>query len=510
MTIEKRWEYMIREIFENTLKFIDSVPKSQRKEIGQFFTEIDTALFMADMIAFKENMLMLDAGAGSGILTAATCMKAVEHGIREIRFDLYENNPLILPLLIQNMEIIRVKAGVKGLNFKYTIIEENFITSNQPKWDEWGDTGIYDGVICNPPYKKITKDSKESVAMIDIVHGQPNIYFLFMAMATKLTKKFGEIVFITPRSFTSGKYFVEFRKWMLNNASIAHMHLFKERNSVFNADSVLQETIIMKLIKQKDFHHTLIVSTSNDRHFTNTEKMIINTSTIVNNQTGQYYILVPTSNKEVELISSLYKWKYTLPKLGFKLSTGKVVDFRVVEHLRLIPGENCYPLLWASNFNNNRIVHPVEASKSSQYIERNKITNVTLMENKDYLLMKRFSSKEESKRIQVAIYEQGDAPSDFLAIENHLNYINGNLSRCEMYGLYVTLNSSHIDNYYRILNGSTQANATEVNSLPMPDIDTIRVLGRNALLDNDLSVEYCDRIIDELLEVGRIGETARR
>ena len=39
------------------------------------------------------------------------------------------------------------------------------------------------------------------------------------------------------------------------------------------------------------------------------------------------------------------------------------------------------------------------------------------------------------------------------------------LSECVVYGLYVLFNSTLYDCYYRILNGSTQVNSTEVNSI---------------------------------------------
>ena len=64
------------------------------------------------------------------------------------------------------------------------------------------------------------------------------------------------------------------------------------------------------------------------------------------------------------------------------------------------------------------------------------------------------------------------------------------------YGLYVLLNSSLYDDYYRILNGSTQVNSTEINQMPVPDRTIIEEMGRE-LIQMDLSVCSCDKIIQK-------------
>ncbi|MDO5392712.1 MAG: hypothetical protein Q4F24_16700, partial [Eubacteriales bacterium] len=53
-----------------------------------------------------------------------------------------------------------------------------------------------------------------------------------------------------------------------------------------------------------------------------------------------------------------------------------------------------------------------------------------------------------------------------ISTQNKINFVDGllgEMSECLVYGLYVLFNSTLYDEYYRILNGSTQVNATEVN-----------------------------------------------
>jgi methylase of polypeptide subunit release factors len=70
----------------------------------------------------------------------------------------------------------------------------------------------YDVVIGNPPYMKIPKDAPEATAMPEICYGAPNMYFIFAAMGLFNLKENGEMVYIIPRSWTSGAYFKRFRE----------------------------------------------------------------------------------------------------------------------------------------------------------------------------------------------------------------------------------------------------------------------------------------------------------
>lgn len=65
---------MLEKVIEQTNKYIESMPREERKKYGQFFTSMETARFMAEMYNIPNNLnkvSVLDAGAGSGILSCA-------------------------------------------------------------------------------------------------------------------------------------------------------------------------------------------------------------------------------------------------------------------------------------------------------------------------------------------------------------------------------------------------------------------------------------------------------
>ncbi len=62
--------------------------------------------------------------------------------------------------------------------------------------------------------------------------------------------------------------------------------------------------------------------------------------------------------------------------------------------------------------------------------------------------------------------------------------------------MYAFLTPTLYDEYYRILNGSTQVNSTEVNSMPVPDMESIQEMGRKLMKSKDLSERNCNLILE--------------
>ncbi|MEG1312539.1 MAG: Eco57I restriction-modification methylase domain-containing protein [Romboutsia sp.] len=491
---------MINQIEKNTLEFQKKVSKKERKAKAQFFTTLSIAQYMSSITNKyndKDIINLLDCGAGTGILACSLIDKLIQEGFRgQINIDLYENDPKVVEVLIDNINIYKLKYE----NLNVNIFQENFVLANKEKWENKEFKGEYDIIIANPPYKKLTKSAEESIAMQSVVYGQPNIYFLFMAMAVQLLKLEGEMIFITPRSFTSGAYFKAFRNYFLDNINLTNIHIFNSRNDVFKGEEVLQETIITRSVKRLNNKSNLInITVSEGADFESSKKIIADCNDLVTNCDNRF-ILLPSSDEEVDILNTISQYKNNLISLGFKLKTGKVVDFRATDYL-VNEANGAVPLFWADNFINNKIVN-VDNENNLRYVISNDKSKNILQENKDYILIKRFTSKEESRRIQAAIYNKKDFNFDKIGIENHVNFIeksDGLMTKEEQYGLFCIFNSTILDKYYRIVNGNTQVNATEFNAIPLPDINTIINLGKRLIESSNLDTVNCDLIVSKYL-----------
>lgn len=491
---------MLNHIINSTDQYLEKFPKTERKKIGQFFTSKNTSIFMANM--FKENinkdLTILDPGAGTGILSAALIERLQSLDLNSIQLILYENDKNIIPTLESNCNYL-----IKSSKIPLTIdlVRKNFILDNEFENSLLNTTTKFDLIISNPPYKKIPKKAPESQKMLNVVYGSPNLYFLFMAMSLHLLKENGEMVFIIPRSWTSGNYFKTFRKYLLNNGEINNIHLFINRNNLFKQDSILQETIIIKVSKSHYNPEFINVSSSNDFMFENLKRFKLPYKLAVSDDDNSY-IFLPTNKCEVEVLTLLNKFKYNLTDLGIKLKTGLTVGFRNKELLSDYQCPQSVPIFYPCHFNEGLVKFPVDTDKQ-QYILKDKAS--LLQENKNFLFLKRFTSKEEKRRLQPAIYLH-DSLNEFnyISTDNKINFIdtinkNDYLTLSEIYGLFALFNSTLYDTYYRILDGSTQVNASEINSMPVPDRNSLKKLGNKIIHSSNLTTNYCDKILGELI-----------
>lgn len=491
---------LILKVTKNTQTFLNTKSKKDRKKIGQFFTDSQTAQFMASVFSFsKKKIRVLDPGAGTGILSAAFIEVAKENGVEDIELLLVENNKDVLPILEQNIRIFQ--DCCRDIKLTTEILDENFITEQSIDFSMNTTTkyGQFDYIISNPPYLKISRQSPETLGMDSIISGAPNLYFLFMALSAHCLKDdIGEMVFIVPRSWTSGAYFKKFREYIFSELTLTNIHLFNSRDKAFSIEKVLQETVIVKFAKGVTKQSKeIFISTSENNSFQDIQKLHVDYDIIVRGENK--YVFLPTTTEEVELLKKLDNFQDTLPTLGMKLKTGVTVDFKNKERLKKESTEETIPLIYSSNIINGRVAFPTP-KETYQYISP---TKGMMQENKDYLLLKRFTSKEEERRLQPAIYLKDDISADYISTDNKLNFIENidktPLDREVIFGLFVIFSSNYYDKYYRILNGSTQVNATEVNDMPIPSEPILKQLGIECMKIENHSPIESDKLIEKVV-----------
>lgn len=488
---------MINYVFQRTSEYIDQMPKSLRKKYGQFFTSPETAAFMASLftIPHQDTVSVLDPGAGSGILSVALIERLQsEPSVNSIEVVCYENDPNILELLQANLNWA---CAHSNKTVSYRIVTDNYILSQISDYNYMLDANPnprkYDLVIGNPPYMKVAKDAPEAVAMSDVCYGAPNLYFLFAAMSLFNLRDASEMVYIIPRSWTSGAYFKRFRQVFLSIGALEHIHLFVSRDKVFEKESVLQETIIIKVKKTARKPDTITISTTQcNRDFANRTVFEAPYTTVINGD--EFYVYLVTNEEEANILKALNGLGETLPSIGLRMKTGLTVDFRNREALRDVAEERAVPLFYSQHIQDGKVVFPV--GKEHEYIVTEQ--SGLRQQNTNYLFVKRFTAKEEHRRLQCGVYLARKYPEySEISTQNKINFICGlrELSECVVYGLYVLFNSTLYDCYYRILNGSTQVNSTEINAMPVPPMRIIEAMGKELIRIRDMSEESCDNIL---------------
>lgn len=494
----------------NGKAFVSSLDREEQKSLGQFMTPPPIARFMAQRAVagvVSDVIRVLEPSAGAGILASAVVEELLEREERPRRIEvtLYEVDERLKPYLRRLVDRIRSAAKRVGVEFSCSIVIADFLLSSLSKSAK----PKFDICISNPPYFKLNKSDPRAEMHSYAVYGQPNIYGLFQAACAGLISPTGRWCFITPRSWLNGSYFSAVRRHLLRYLHIESLHLFESREDHFYEDSILQEAVIAWATAQPVRMDEIGFSTSQGvRDLPDAALIAIPTSEVIGGDT-EMAIAIPIAAGANRGSNDFDGWTDTLSSLGLKVSTGPVVPFRSKEHILETFQLGAAPLLWMQHVKHMAINWPIQ--KKREYIRPTATSAWMLLRNSNYVVMRRFSPKEDVRRVTAAPYLAGSLPGDYIGLENHLNYIHrpgGELSHEEALGLSAFLNSTIVDSYFRTISGSTQVNATELRKLRFPPRDALLAIG--ALLLNR-SVPTLAEVEDAvLLGLGRKKRRAAR
>jgi adenine-specific DNA-methyltransferase len=442
----------------------------RKSEFGQFMTPAAIATFMASLFSnITKTIHLLDAGAGVGSLTNAFLNRFQS---TTASVEAWEIDPLLKRHLADTLASF-VRAGLAG-----TIHDADFI--EDAAWNiSMGGGSRFTHAILNPPYRKIKSDSKHRYLLREVGIETVNLYTAFLALAILLMEKEGEIVAIVPRSFCNGTYYRPFREQLLQSCAIEHIHVFEARNKAFSDDDVLQENIIVKL-KKAGVQGDVTVSESHDSTFGDYHERALPFGQIVKDGDAERFIHIPVLANAGDGTHGLFS--HSLKELGIEVCTGPVVDFRLREHCRPEPEPGTAPLIYAHHFSDGKLVYP-KAHKKPNAILLTEETRKWLMPKGSYVLTKRFSSKEERRRVVAFVIDPNELPAPFYGFENHLNVFHiakHGMDKETALGLALFLNSTVVDSHFRIFSGHTQVNATDLRQMRYPSHEQLLELGRLA------------------------------
>jgi adenine-specific DNA-methyltransferase len=450
---------------------IETSARTRKSELGQFFTPKPIADYMASLFTPPTgNVRLLDAGAGEGALTSAFLDRWQEsRNVGKINGCAFECDDQVLPKLKNRL------SGLSGSNL--TAVSGDFL--------EHAVTGLsgltnerFSHAILNPPYKKIGVSSSHRAFTRKLGFETVNLYSAFVGAALALLEAGGELVAIIPRSFCNGPYYEGFRKFILERSSLKHIHVFGRRNEAFAADHVLQENVIVKLVVAEQ-QGSVVVSRSSDHRFTDYVELTHPFADIVEPSDKQMFVHIPTT--EALAARDFNAAMEDLNSLDVTCSTGPVVDFRVKEALRSDWGEGSVPLLYPAHFSGGRLIWPKPGFKKSNAIENSRTMQSSLWPSGYYTVVRRFSSKEERRRIYAAVVEPQKLPLGLIGFENHLNVFHKGKKSIEAdlaWGLAAYLNSTRVDDQLRSFSGHTQVNATDLRKLRYPKRDKLERIGK--------------------------------
>lgn len=479
-----------------------------RSEMGQYLSPPPVARFMASLFEARRTTLhLLDAGAGTGSLTAAfvneMCGRAKKP--TELSVTAYEIDATLVSYLRATLAACRVQCERAGLKFHSEVVEEDFIESGVGalRGELFASGGRkFNCAILNPPYRKINSDSAPRRILRTAGIETSNLYTAFLAVAAGLLAEGGELVAVTPRSFCNGPYFKPFRKAFLAAMTFRRVHVFDSRQLAFREDQVLQENVVFHAIKRKEKGAKVRVSSSYGPEDADVRVREITHNQLVHPGDPNSFIHIVPDEHGQSVAELMRRFDATLGDLGVSVSTGRVVDFRAREFLRAEPeGSKTAPLIYPGHFDGGFVRWPKRPSRKPNALALAPETDGLLVARGTYVLVRRFSAKEEPRRVVAAVYDEARHPAPRVGFENHLNYYHANgggLPPSLARGLAAFLNSTLVDSYFRQFNGHTQVNAADLRSLRYPSRADLEALG-SRVGDEFPEQEELDRIVEEEL-----------
>jgi len=454
-----------------------------RDRLGQFLTPRPIAELMAGFFGIeRKRVRILDPGAGVGGLTAALVERLISREGRpeQISVTCYEIDARLVGQLEKTLSNCRDHCRRANVRFAFNIRREDYIAARTGAdlalFAEGADE-TFDCVILNPPYRKINNGSATRRQLSTAGIATTNLYSAFMLLAAKQLDLDGEFVSISPRSFCNGPYFQFFRRAFLHMIAIRRIHLFESRSFAFKDDGILQENVIIHGVRSAEPVDRIEVSITGDDG--TMSHRVVEANQIVRSNDPESIIHIMTESRTGLAADRIRQLPATLNSLGITVSTGRVVDFRVREHLRDKRLSQDVPLIFPTHLRNGQIEWPQENGRKPNAIAMNSSTDDLLLPNAWYVLTKRFSAKEERRRIVAAVYDPTLINSRFVGFDNKTNYFHAQghgLDKQLARGLAVFLNSTAVDEYFRTFSGHTQVNAADLRRLRYPAIHQLNEL----------------------------------
>lgn len=456
--------------------------------MGQFMTPASVAMFMAGMFEARKPVLrILDPGAGIGCLSAAFVAAMARRPRRPeaIILTAYEIDPKLIGHLRTTLDLCRAACDEAGIQFEARIVAEDFFEAGvrslagdlfKARADE-----RFDCAILNPPYRKIRTESRERRFLRQIGVETSNLYAGFLSVTAQMLAPGGEMVAITPRSFCNGPYFQPFRRFFLGTMRFRQVHVFDARDRAFADDEVLQENIVFRAERTTETGAGVVVSASLGPDDPDVRVRTISHDDLVRPSDRQAFIHIVPDGGGDPIRQRVARLKASLAELGLAVSTGRVVDFRAKDLLRAEPGRDTVPLIYPCHLQRGHVEWPNGRARKPNALALSPRAEALLLPAGHYVLVKRFSAKEEPRRVVAAVYDPAHVAADRVAFENHLNYYHQRgtgLPATVAKGLAAFLNSTLVDSYFRQFSGHTQVNATDLRSLRYPAWDELVALGR--------------------------------
>lgn len=370
---------------------------------------------------------------------------------------------------------------------EFQVIRANSLTKLAPL------SGTVDVVVCNPPYRKMTK--KELAALrgfySDVIEAQPNLYCLFIALCVHLLRIGGRAALVTPTSFMSGKNFRRLRAFLIHNADVEHIGIVSDRQGIFI--DVEQETAMTVLRRRVEEGRTQVQASvsvvSSIGRYASVGKCHLPNSGAV--------WPVPRAISDVALLKAASKSCFHLSDYGYKVRVGAYVwnrdkrpKFESRQDVRRAKAHTAMPLLWSRDIIAGRPIRLETISSPGgkhRFVDLGDKRHTSVVVSPCIVLQRVTSNDQPRRLVAAAVSPQVFKHYGGFIAENHVVIIEANCKKPALPPTQLSklLNTHEVDRNFRCISGANNVSAFELNQLALPDPrEIIKALKNGAPMDN--------------------------
>jgi hypothetical protein len=347
----------------------------------------------------------------------------------------------------------------------------------------------FDLVLSNPPYRKMSKNEVDPLKdkYGSIMEGQPNLYSVFVKLATDLTKPKGKVVLLTPMSFLSGRSFSKLRMNLLSHGNIKQLDLIHDKMGVFLGAE--QDVVITVWHNASRIGKTKVYALSRGGTATLTGNLPLSA-------TDAPWV-TPRETLDSELLPLFTKAKHNLQSYGYAPRLGAIVVHRdkrdrYANLTKSKAAKKAIPLIWQRDIGTDGKLKFDETKRLDDLFIDMGLNPTTSIIQGPAIAIQRVTSPKQTRRLICApIPEELIAKFGGVTGENHVCFIEQKVGTPAISPeiLSEILRTNTLNRLFRCISGVTNVSAYELKKLPLPD--PIQVL---SALNQGKSIEEAARI----------------
>ncbi len=471
----------------NTKKLVRHYVAAESIRLGRFFTEKEIAQTMAASLCIpeKEEVTLLDPGAGTGILAAAAIEEiCISGGVSRIVLDAYENDARFLPMLKDNLERIRKKCKHDyNVRLLITVYEKDFLEEATAIGEAY-DGRRYDLVLLSPPEGVVPDGSFAEAFCRRVSPRGSDLAFLFTEAAAARLGEGGQMAALLPREFADSVRASGMRCRLLSASPLIFMALYTQKSGrpyprmlcSFRRGDIPEEVEVRAVGNGTvrdlpPIPYTMAVSGDECK------------------------VLLAKKTSDFALIRAMEDLPCRLSDFGLTVRTGLTIETRYPECMRGDRSDGAIPLLHPAGLYDGQIRFPPPGREKPYIVPR--IPSLK-QPNRTMLLVKRVPSRAEGRHLVVGVYFSGLLPKDeYISTANKLNIIEakrGEMDFTFALGLSAVLSSEIYERYCALTFSSLRVNAAALSRLPLPSRETILAIGRRLSFARDRSLRVMNAV----------------